>query len=67
MFSTMHTKVVSYSDKQNRVLLVIAFIQKAIAYSCVNKIQICKHGSCSIQCIVNHVKKKLFQIQLVDH
>jgi hypothetical protein len=41
----------NYSDKQNRVLLVIVFIQKAIAYSCVNKIQICEHESCSIQYI----------------
>jgi hypothetical protein len=49
----MHT----YNDKQNRVLLVIAFIQKAIAYSCVNKIQICKHGSCSIQYIETCEKK----------
>jgi hypothetical protein len=28
---------------------MIVFIQKAIAYSCVNKIQICKHESYSIQ------------------
>jgi hypothetical protein len=33
----------------NRELLVIVFIQKAITYSCVNKIQIRKHESCSIQ------------------
>jgi hypothetical protein len=39
----------SYSDQQNRVLLVIVFIQKAITYSYVNKIQICKYESCSIQ------------------
>jgi hypothetical protein len=38
-----------YSDQQNRVLLVIVFIQKVITYSCVDKIQICKHESCSIQ------------------
>jgi hypothetical protein len=37
----------TYSDQQNRVLLVTVFIQKAITYSCVNKIQICKHESCS--------------------
>jgi hypothetical protein len=40
-----------YNDQQNRVLLVIVFIQKAITYSFVNKIQICKHESYSIQCI----------------
>jgi hypothetical protein len=38
-----------YSDQQNQVLLVIVFIQKAITYSYVDKIQICKHESCSIQ------------------
>jgi hypothetical protein len=38
-----------YSDQQIQVLLVIVFIQKAITYFCVNKIQICKHESCSIQ------------------
>jgi hypothetical protein len=48
---------VLYSDKQNRVLLVIVFIQKAIAYTCVNKIQICKHESCSIQHIEPCEKK----------
>jgi hypothetical protein len=47
----------TYNDKQNRVLLVIVFIQKAIAYSCVNKIQICKHESCSIQRIEPCEKK----------
>jgi hypothetical protein len=46
-----------YNDKQNRVLLVIVFIQKVIAYSCVNKIQICKHESCSIQHIEPCEKK----------
>jgi hypothetical protein len=39
----------TYSDQQNPVLLVIVFIQKAITYSYVNKIQICKHESCKIQ------------------
>jgi hypothetical protein len=29
--------------------MVIVFIQKAITYSCMNKIQICKHESCNIQ------------------
>jgi hypothetical protein len=51
-----------YSDKQNRVLLLIVFIQKAIAYSCVNKIQICKHESCSIQCIEPCEKKNELKI-----
>jgi hypothetical protein len=46
-----------YSDKQNRVLLVIVFIQKAIAHSCVNKIQICTHESCDIQRIKPCEKK----------
>jgi hypothetical protein len=41
-------KINIYSDERNRVLLVIVFIQKAIAYSCTNKIQIFKHESCSI-------------------
>jgi hypothetical protein len=48
---------VKYIDKQNQVLLVIVFIQKAIAYSCENKIQICKHESCSIQHIERCEKK----------
>jgi hypothetical protein len=47
---------VKYIDKQNQVLLVIVFIQKAIAYSCVNKIQIYKHESCSIQRIEPYEK-----------
>jgi hypothetical protein len=42
---------------------VIVFIQKAITYSCVNKIQICKHESCSIQRIELCGKKNLTQIQ----
>jgi hypothetical protein len=46
-----------YSDQQNRVLLVIVFIQKAITYSYMNKIQICKHESCSIQRIEPCEKK----------
>ena len=46
------------NDKQNRVLLLIVFIQKAIAYSYVNKIQIYKHESCSIQCIEPCEKKE---------
>jgi hypothetical protein len=53
-----------YSDKQNQVLLVIVFIQKAIVYSCVNKIQISKHESCSIQCI-EPCEKNLTQDQLI--
>jgi hypothetical protein len=44
---------------------VIVFIQKAIAYSCVNKIQICKHESCSIQCIEPCEKKNLTQNQSI--
>jgi hypothetical protein len=39
----------AYNYKEHRVLLVIVLIQKAIAYFCVNKIHICKYGSCSIQ------------------
>jgi hypothetical protein len=46
-----------YSDQQNRVLLVIVFIQKAITYSIVNKIQICKQESCSMQRIEPCEKK----------
>jgi hypothetical protein len=51
-----------YSDQQNRVLLVIVFIQKTITYSCVNEIQICKHESCSIQHIEPCDLKKKLQI-----
>jgi hypothetical protein len=49
-----------HSDQQNRVLLVIVFIQKAITYFCVDKIQICKHETCSIQCIEPCEKKLMF-------
>jgi hypothetical protein len=42
---------------------VIVFIQKAITYSCVNKIQIYKHESCSIPRIEPREKKKKTQNQ----
>jgi hypothetical protein len=54
---TRVVSVVVYSHQQNRVLLLIVFIQKAITYSCVNKIQICKHESCTIQRIEPCEKK----------
>jgi hypothetical protein len=52
----------AYNYKQHRVLLVIVLIQKAIAYFCVNEIHICKHGSCSIQCIEPCEKKNELKI-----
>jgi hypothetical protein len=53
-----------YSDQQNRVHWVIVIIQKAIRYSCVNKIQISKHERCSIQHIEPCEKK--FNSKSVD-
>jgi hypothetical protein len=52
-----------YSNKLNRVLLVIVFIQKAIAYSYINKIQIYKQESCSIRYIEPCEKMNLTQNQ----